>query len=65
MSEATRITPEEARRKVQAGEALLVCAYGSDEQFQAMQLEGVISLGEFLQRLPQLKKAQEIVFFCG
>ncbi len=65
MGEAVRITPEETRRKLLAGEALLVCAYGSDEQFQTMQLEGAIALGEFLQRLPQLARTQEVVFYCA
>jgi len=60
-----QLIPWKTRRKLLAGEALLVCAYGSDEQFQTMQLEGAIALGEFLQRLPQLARTQEVVFYCA
>jgi hypothetical protein len=65
MSEAVRITPEEARRKVLAGEALLVCGYDSDEKFGLMRLEGAIPLSEFERQLPQLARTQEVVFYCG
>jgi len=46
MTTATnRIAPQEARQHVRAGHARLVCAYDSDERFQANHLEGAISLG--------------------
>lgn len=65
MSEAVRITPEETRRRVQAGQALLVCGYDSDEKFQMLRLEGAIPLSEFQTRLPKLARTQEIVFYCA
>lgn len=64
MPEAKRITPAEARRKAQSGEALLVCAYESEELCRRMRLEGSISLGELQARLPGLGKDQEIIFYC-
>jgi hypothetical protein len=63
--EPVRIPPEETRRKVQRGEALLVCGYDSDEKFGLMRLEGAIPLSEFQKRLPTLAKSQEVVFYCG
>jgi hypothetical protein len=60
-----RITPEEAYRKVKAGDILLVCGYEEDAKFKEMQLEGAISFNEFQAKLPSLSKDQEIVFYCG
>lgn len=34
MVETTRITPQEARARIITGEAILVCAYDSDEKFR-------------------------------
>lgn len=65
MDNILRIPPEEARRKVLAGEALLVCAYNSDEKFQLLQLEGAISLSELRQQQATLPRSREIVFYCG
>ncbi len=65
MADVKRITPAEARRKVQGGEALFVCAYESEELCRKMRLEGSISLGELQARLPALGKDQEIIFFCA
>jgi hypothetical protein len=62
-TEPVRISPAAAYQKVNAGNALLVCAYPDDETFKKMQLEGAISLKEFESRLPGLKKDQEIIFY--
>ena len=60
-----RITPEETQKRLKANEALLVCAYGDEETFKRVQLEGAISLREFYSKLPVLPKTQEIVFYCA
>lgn len=67
MAETTvrRITPEEARRRMDSGRALLVCAYEEDEKFQSMQLEGALSLHQFRRKLPEIPPAQEIIFYCA
>lgn len=65
MTEIARITPEKVRPKVKAGEALLVCAYDSEETFRKMRLEGAISLDEFKENLPDITEAKEIVFYCA
>jgi hypothetical protein len=62
-NEIERITPEEVRPKLEAGEALLVCAYEDDEKFRRMKLSGAISMSEFRARLPSLPRDMEIVFY--
>ena len=65
MSEPTRISVQETRRKVSSGEALLVCAYDNAEKFQNNHLEGARSFSDFESNLPSLSKDQEIVFYCA
>jgi rhodanese-related sulfurtransferase len=63
--EVPRITPEEAHRKVQSGEALLVCAYEDEEKCRQMHLEGAIHMQELEQELSQLDKEKELIFYCA
>jgi hypothetical protein len=63
--DVVRLEADEVNRQVQAGEALLVCAYDSDEKFQRNRLAGAIPFSAFEQRLPSLSKDQPIVFYCS
>ncbi len=65
MAEIVRVPPAEVREKLKLGQALLVCAYPSEERFRSLRLEGAISLQEFESRLPSLSKDQEIIFYCA
>ena len=65
MSNITRVSAIDVRDRVASGDALLVCAYDSDDKFMANRLEGAISLSEFQSRLPGLSKETELVFYCG
>lgn len=65
MSEVVRITTEETREKTTLGNALLVCAYESDEKFTKYHLEGAISFSDFKKRVDTLSKDQEIIFYCN
>ena len=65
MSIPERIAPEEAYKKVSAGEALFVCAYDSAEKFATYKLQGGISATEFKAMLPSLAKDWEIIFYCA
>ena len=65
MSEPIRISPQEARQKVTARQALLVCAYDDADKFTTHHLEGALSFSEFRARLPGLAKNQEIIFYCA
>ncbi len=57
------ISSKQARKDVQSNEALLVCAYESDEKFKNAALEGAISLREFRQKEDDLAKDREIIFY--
>lgn len=63
-TEIKRIGPEEARAKVQAGKALLVCSY-NDEACKGMLLEGAILRSTFESKVSSLSKDQEIIFYCN
>lgn len=65
MAEVERISVADTRRKVQARQALLVCAYPDEAKFNAARLEGAMSLASFEARAASLPKGQEIVFYCG
>lgn len=65
MSEIVRISAQEARDAVQGGNALLVCAYDSDEKFKSFHLEGGMSFSDFKVRVDGLSKDTGIVFYCA
>ena len=65
MPEVERISAEDARRKVQSGQAMLVCAYDDEAKCGTMRLEGALSLREFRGALPSVPKDREIVFYCA
>ena len=65
MPEIERISAEQARRKVQSREALLVCAYDDEAKCGSMRLEGASTLNEFRAKLRSLPKDQEIVLYCA
>ena len=59
-----RISVEEARSKVLAGEAFLVCAY-NDKRCEGLLLESALTRREFEQKLPSIPKEQEIIIYCS
>jgi hypothetical protein len=63
MPQANRITPEEARKKVAAGQAMLVCAYEDSEKCRRYDLDGSLNFQELWRRQPG--KQQEIIFYCA
>ncbi|KIH76639.1 hypothetical protein SAMN05660860_01782 [Geoalkalibacter ferrihydriticus] len=60
-----RISPAEARSKVQNGSGLLVCAYAEPEKFSQNHLEGALSRQDFEARLGEISKDTEIIFYCA
>jgi hypothetical protein len=62
---AERISPQEARRHVQANNALLVCAYDSDEKCRQNWLDGAVTLTELQAREGTLPKDRELIFYCA
>jgi hypothetical protein len=65
MAEVERISAEEARRKVQGGQAVLVCAYEDEAKCGSMRLEGAVTLGEFRRTLSLLPQDREIILYCA
>lgn len=65
MADIERISVEEARRKVQAGDAMLVCGYDEDAKYRPINLAGSIPLSRFESEVGSLSKAQEIIFYCA
>jgi hypothetical protein len=65
MADIPRIDVAEARRKVEAAQALLVCAYDDEAKCGRMKLAGSITLAELRSRLPSLPKSQELIFYCA
>ena len=63
--DVTRISPGEARQRVQRGQALLVCGYEDDSKCRSMGLEGAITVNELQRRLGSLPKGQELIFYCA
>ena len=63
MSGPKRMSPEEVRGRMQAGEALLVCAYESDVKFRQTALEGAIPCSEFEKRKASLPRETELVSY--
>lgn len=65
MEKVLRIGPLEVRRKVATGDALLVCAYESDYEFNHLQLERAVSFHTFQKLLAGLSPDKEIIFYCN
>jgi hypothetical protein len=65
MAEPKRISPGEARRKIQSGEAILVCAYEDEEKCKKMMLEDSMSLKEMESKLSSISREKEIIFYCA
>jgi len=59
------ITPSQAREEVETNDALLVCAYESEEKFKSNALQGAISLHNFKRKEASLPKEKEIIFYCN
>ncbi len=59
---AARITAQQARRLVDAGQALLVCAYDDEQKCRDAGVSGALTHREFIARLPGIPKTQNIVF---
>jgi hypothetical protein len=60
-----RISPAEAWRRVQHGQALLVCGYEDESKCRSMALEGSIALADLKRRMHSLPKNQDLIFYCA
>jgi hypothetical protein len=62
--EIERVGVEEARREVEAGRALLVCAY-DDARCSRVPLQGATTASELERRAPSLLRDQPLIFYCA
>ncbi len=65
MKTPSRISAEEVYAKVKTDNALLVCAYESDEKYEKYKIDGSLPFSKFAAMLSSLPKTQEIIFFCA
>jgi hypothetical protein len=65
MADIERISAEEAHRRINASQALLVCAYDDEAKCRMVNLEGSISLTSLQSRMGSLPKTQELIFYCA
>ncbi len=65
MATIERIEVSEARQRVLAGRALLVCAYEDEQKCSRINLQGSVNLAQFVSRVATLPKDQEIIFYCA
>jgi hypothetical protein len=60
-----RVTVEDARREVEAGRALLVCAYDDAEKCRKLRLENAIALHDLQRRVDSVPHNQTLIFYCA
>jgi hypothetical protein len=65
MKKPKGIDPTQAREKVQAGEATLICAYEDDEKCSRMLLDGSITMRQLKATLKKRNKDEELIFYCA
>lgn len=63
MVEPIRVTSDYAKKKVESGKAVLVCAYDDEQKFRNLHLEGALSFHQFTGMIETLPKEQEIIFY--
>lgn len=62
---APKIDVKQARHDVDVSDALLVCAYDSQDKFASNHLQNAIPLGELRSKEDELSKQRELVFYCA
>jgi len=65
MAVPIRISADEVYRKLKSSDAILVCAYDSDEKYERFRIENSIPFSRFKSILPSIPKTQEIIFYCA
>jgi hypothetical protein len=60
-----RVKVEEARREVEAGRALLVCAYDDESKCRQLRLENAVTLHDLQRRVESVPRNQTLIFYCA
>lgn len=61
----SKIDVTQARNDIEVSDALLVCAYDSQEKFRQNHLQGAISLDDLRSQEQSLSKQRELIFYCA
>jgi hypothetical protein len=64
-AEVERIGVAQARREVEAGRALLVCAYDDERKCRELRLENAIALHDLQRRVDSVPHNQALIFYCA
>ena len=65
MKKPKDIDPTQAREKVRAGRATLVCAYDDESKCKKVLLDGAISMSQLRRTLPERNKDEELILYCA
>ncbi len=65
MKKPKGIDPTQARDKVRAGEATLVCAYEEVEKCSKLLLDGAIPMAKLRASLKERNKDEELILYCA
>jgi hypothetical protein len=65
MESELRIPADQARRQLESGRALLVCAYDDEEKCRRFMFEGVLTLKQLEEKLELLPEGVNILFYCA
>ena len=60
-----RVSVEQARREVEAGRALLVCAYEDESKCRQMRLANALTLHDLQRRVDSVPRNQALIFYCA
>ena len=60
-----RISADDARREVEAGRALLVCAYDDESKCRQLRLQNAIALHDLQRRVDSVPHNQTLIFYCA
>jgi hypothetical protein len=60
-----RVSADEARREVEAGRALLVCAYDDESKCRQLRLENAVTLQDLQRRADSVPRNQALIFYCA
>jgi hypothetical protein len=60
-----RVSADEARREVESGRALLVCAYDDEAKYRQMRLQNAVTLQDVQRRIDSIPHNQTLIFYCA
>lgn len=59
------VNAQEARKQIEQGDALLVCAYDDEEKCSKLNIDQAMPMSRFRDKLDDIPKSRPLVFFCA